>query len=314
MGKISRATGKVITKVFGPKIAYYCKYPIDRKAMLRELRKGAEQESIKKQLQESSKIAILFIGTNKYIEFFPDFYESVKKYFLTKTSKDFFVFTDMVDYEFLKGKKDVVVVKVEHQKWPFSTLMRFKMMSRVSSKLQKYSHIIYIDADMYANLPVTEEEFFSHDKPLFGVKHDSYVNKPGEYEFDTKSTAAVSLNDDISDYCVGAFWGGQSQEIIKMIKELEKRIDIDLKNGVIAKWHDESQMNKYFIENKTKVRILDPSYSYPELKPIPKPFKKRFVHTLHAPTKTATANRNEPNNPYAKSSLLGKETSERKLD
>lgn len=296
--KIMRFAGKIITDVFGPKIAYYCKYPIDRGAMIRELKKGVEQEAGRKQMQKVSKIAILFIGTNRYIEFFPDFYETVKKYFLTKTPKDFFVFTDMVDYDFLKNKKDVVIIKVEHQKWPFSTLLRFKMINKVSKKLKKYSHIIYIDADMYANSLVTEVEFFSHDKPLFGVRHDSYINKVGEFEFDEKSTAAVTNKDNLSHYCVGAFWGGKTKEILEMIKELEKRINIDLKKGIIAKWHDESQMNKYFIEKDSQVRILDPSYSYPELKPIPKPFKKRFVHTLHAPTKTATANRNEPNNPY----------------
>lgn len=298
--KMMRFAGKIITKVFGPKIAYYCKYPIDRKAMIRELKKGVEQESGKKQMQKVSKVAIFFIGTNKYIEFFPKYYETIKKYFLIKTSKDFFVFTDIIDYPFLKDKKDIIVVKAEHQKWPFSTLLRFKMINKVAGKLKKYSHIIYIDADMYANLLVTEDEFFSHDKPLFGVRHDSYTNKMGEYEFDPKSTAAVNKNDNLSNYCVGAFWGGQSKELLKLLKELEKRIDIDLKNGIIAKWHDESQINKYFIEKENKVHILDPSYSYPNLKPIPKPFKKRFVHDLHTDIKKLTSNRNEPNNPYKK--------------
>lgn len=298
--KVMRFIGKGITNIFGPKIAYYCKYPIDKKAMIRELKKGIEQEFGKKQIQKSSKIAIIFIGTNKYIEFFPNYYKTIKEYFLTKTPKDFFVFTDIVDYPFLKDKTDVITIKVEHQKWPFSTLFRFKMINKSAEKLREYSHIIYIDADMYANLLVTEDEFFSHNKPLFGVRHDSYINKMGEYEFDPRSTAAVTIKDNLSNYCVGAFWGGQSKELLELLKELEKRIDIDLKKGIIAKWHDESQINKYFIERKNQVHILDPSYSYPELKPIPKPFKKRFIHALHTDIKKLTSNRNEPNNPYAK--------------
>lgn len=291
-----RFFGKIIHNLFGPKIAYYCKYLIDRKAMIRELEKGLNQESGKKQMQKATKIAIIFIGTSKYIEFFPRYYKTIKKYFLLKAKKDFFVFTDIINDVFLKNKKDVVIIKVNHQKWPFSTLMRFKMINTVAEKLRKYSHVVYIDADMYANLPITEDEFFSHNKPLFGVQHDSYVNKIGEYEFNPKSTAVVNKDDDLSNYWVGAFWGGKTDYILRMIKELEKRIDEDLKRGIIAKWHDESQLNKYFIERKKQVHILDPSYAYPELKPIPKPFKKRIIHVLHAPAKKAAIDKGKLNN------------------
>lgn len=288
MNKFSRIIGNIITKLFGYKAAYYCKYPFDRKAMTRALKRGRKNPLELIQKQKASKIAILFIGTSRYIEFFPKYYETIKKNFLQKTPKDFFVFTDMTDFEFLKNKKDVIIIKIEHQKWPYSTLMRFKIINKIKNKLKKYSHIIFIDADMYVNTPVTEEEFFSHEKPLFGVKHDSYVNKPGEFEFNKISTAAVSKEDDLSDYCVGAFWGGQTKDLLKLIEVLEKRVETDLKNNYIAKWHDESQLNKYFIENKSQVHVLDPSYAYPELKPIPLPFKKRVIHLLQSPIKKKT--------------------------
>jgi len=277
--RISRIIGLTITNIFGNKIAYYCKYPLDRKAMIRALKKGIKKDGEGKQIQESSKIAIIFIGTNKYVNFLPKYYETIKKYFLTETPKDFFVFTNNVDYNFL-NKKDIVVVPIKHQNWPFSTLMRFNFINMVAKKLKKYSHIIYIDADMYVNLPISEKEFFAHDKPLFGVQHDSYVNKPGEFEVNPNSRAAVNRKDDLSNYWVGAFWGGQSNSILKLSKELEKRINKDLKENFIAKWHDESHLNKYFVENKHLVYTLDPSYAYPEFKPIPKPFKKKIVHTL----------------------------------
>lgn len=295
VNKITRLIGKIIIILFGPKAAYYCKYPIDRKAMIRELEKGAKQEAIGKQLQKCSKLAIIFIGTNKYIEFFPKYYGSLKEFFLTKTPKDFFVFTDILDYDFLKNKKDVIIIPAKHQSWPFTTLMRFKIINGVSEKFKKYSHIIYIDADMHANSPVSEESFFCHNKPLFGVKHDSYVNKLGEFEFDENSTAAVNKNYDLSDYYAGTFWGGKRDEFLELIRELEKRIDIDLSKNIIARWHDESQVNKYFIERKHLVHTLDPSYIYPELKPIPKLFKKKFIHLLYSPTKTNTLGRNMAN-------------------
>ena len=41
------------------------------------------------------------------------------------------------------------------------------MINKIAEKLKAYSHIIYIDADVYASSSVTEEQFFSHDKPPF---------------------------------------------------------------------------------------------------------------------------------------------------
>ena len=42
------------------------------------------------------KIAILYICTGRYAQFFHDFYQSAKQYFLTDEDKTFFVFTDQV--------------------------------------------------------------------------------------------------------------------------------------------------------------------------------------------------------------------------
>ena len=74
------------------------------------------------------------------------------------------------------------------------------------------------------------------------------------------------------------FWGGKTKEVLKLSKELEKRTNIDLKKGIIPVWHDESYLNKYFIEHKKDVYTYNPSYAYPQKRPILKPFKKKIVH------------------------------------
>ena len=48
----------------------------------------------------------------------------------------------------------------------------------------------------------------------------------------------------------GCLWGGRMPEVIDMMEELDRRTQDDLKRDMIAKWHDESQMNKFFSGKK----------------------------------------------------------------
>jgi hypothetical protein len=274
---------KLIKGLFGRRyrIDYYWRYFLDKKAMVKALK----IDLAKKQIQFPSKIAIIFIGTNKYIHFFPRYYTTLKRYFLPKTEKHFFVFTDQIDYSFLENKNDVIITPIKHEKFPFINLYKFKFINHAKKKLAKYTHIIYIDADVYASSLVTEKEFFSHDKPLFAVQHYNFVKKSGlnQFERNPRSLAAIRKGDDISTYWQACFWGGTSKEFLKATKLMEKQTDIDIKNKIIAKWWDESFLNKYLIDNKDKVHTCNPSYSYPEPKPIPKPFKKKLIHVDENP-------------------------------
>ena len=58
------------------------------------------------------------------------------------------------------------------------------------------------------------------------------------------------------------------------IDPISKNIDVDYKNGIIAIWHDESHMNRYFIDNKPTT-ILSPSYCYGE--PLNIPYEKKIL-------------------------------------
>ena len=48
-----------------------------------------------------------------------------------------------------------------------------------------------------------------------------------------------------------------------MSRRLARRIKRDLKNHVMALWHDESHMNWYMIQNPP-TRVLHPGYAYPD--------------------------------------------------
>jgi histo-blood group ABO system transferase len=59
-----------------------------------------------------------------------------------------------------------------------------------------------------------------------------------------------------------------------MANKISENIDIDYSRNIIAVWHDESHMNRYFIDNKPTL-ILSPSYCYGESMNIP--FIKKLV-------------------------------------
>jgi hypothetical protein len=232
----------------------------------------------KKQTCESA--AIIFIGIGKYIDYFPKYYETNKNLFLPNTKKTYFVFTDDTDYPYLRGKEDVVPVRTDRVERPFSTLLRFRYITGISKLLEEYSHIIFIDADTYTYSQVTEKEFFSHDKGLFGIQHPGCEGRRGPFEFNRKSRACVNRNDDLSTYWQGCFWGGRAKEVLTLAKKLAWRVDDDLSRDVIARWQDESHLNKYFIEHKNMVYTYHPGYAYPEILQDRLPYEKKMIHLL----------------------------------
>ena len=56
--------------------------------------------------------------------------------------------------------------------------------------------------------------------------------------------------------------------------ETPTNIYTDLGKNIIAVWHDESHLNRYFVDHKPTV-ILSPSYCYPESWKLP--YKKRLL-------------------------------------
>jgi histo-blood group ABO system transferase len=92
--------------------------------------------------------------------------------------------------------------------------------------------------------------------------HPGFIGKRGSYETDPRSLACVYPTEG-AYYFAGGFYGGKSEEVLKICRVLSERIDQDLKDGVIAVWHDESHWNRYCIDHPPTV-VLTPSYCYPE--------------------------------------------------
>ena len=226
-------------------------------------------------------VAIIFIGTNKYLNFLPSWHESCEKYLFANVEKQYFVFTDG---ELNSPPENINFYFQEHLSWPYVTLLRFNTILKAKEELENFDWIIFLDADMLIVKEIKAEEFFT-EKPYIGVHHPCHFmnmnphNKfPGAFETNKNSTACISEGDDTSVYFQGCLWGGKVLQIIEMMEELDKRIQKDLKNDVIAIWHDESHMNKFFAERRNDIHVLPPSYAYPEIFSQSCNFEPKIIH------------------------------------
>jgi len=228
------------------------------------------------------KVAISFLGTGKYLDFLPSYYENIEKYFLPNTEKTILAFTDG---EIDDTPENLKVFSQEHLDWPYITLKRFHIIDKAREEILNHDWFVFIDGDALVVDRINEEDFFT-DKPLFGVHHPCHYLKmrphnklPGSFEISESSNAALDLDKYQPEvYYQGCFWGGKSKEVIEMIDELKDRIDDDLKRNVIAVWHDESHLNKYLIENSSMVHTYGPEYAYPELFKDQCTFNPKIVH------------------------------------
>jgi histo-blood group ABO system transferase len=213
------------------------------------------------------KVGLLIISTNKYNRFLQPLISSADEFFLKNQEVTYFIFTNK-DIQ-TESNRSVVKIDVEHKEWPWMTLGRYKIFTESSDKLSEMDYLYYCDADMRFVGDVGDEIL----NDLVATQHPGYFGRRGTPETNPLSLACVYGNEEMQ-YFAGGFNGGTSNEYLKMSKHISNNIDIDYSKGLIAIWHDESHMNRYFIDNKP-TKILNPSYCYGESMNIP--FERKLI-------------------------------------
>jgi histo-blood group ABO system transferase len=193
------------------------------------------------------------MATGKYVDFVPRLLRSADQYFLKGHKVTYFVFTNGVVAQHFEN---MVVVAQDQLGWPYDTMMRFQVYYNHKNLFEQYDYIYCLDADMAFVAPVQEEIFGN----LVGTLQPNYLFDAKPYETNPLSTACIQRGEG-KHYFAGAFYGGRQKEVLALFKTVSTNITIDLARGVIASVHDESHLNRYFIDHEPDV-ILNPSYCH----------------------------------------------------
>jgi hypothetical protein len=219
-------------------------------------------------------IGILLFCTGKYVKFLDNYITSCEKFFLPDVKKKYFIFTDNqpelpdgISYQYIQQPK---------LGWPYDTLKRYEIAYDQKHIFEGIDYLIMTNANFVYNETVISEEIFPTEQEnwLASIDHPNWYDKNNYSEFPyegrVQSTAYVAP-EDRRKYLQACLVLGRTQEFLQLAKYVKEQSAIDLANGIIGMYWDESYINKYWLSFPPK--ILPPNYSYPETYNIPGPKK-----------------------------------------
>lgn len=208
--------------------------------------------------EKKYSVGLLLIATGKYDRFLQQIIKSADKNFLAnnRARVKYIIFTDS-DVP-ITTYRDYEIIKIPHKPFPYASMDRFKHFTDNSNSLSKLDYLYYVDVDC-TFVDSIEEEILGN---LVGVRHCGYYNGTGTFEDNPNSVLYIDPSK-YSYYFGGGFNGGKSENFLKMAKWCYDAIEKDLSNDIIPRYHDETALNRYFLDNVPDV-ILSPAYHHPQ--------------------------------------------------
>lgn len=147
--------------------------------------------------------------------------------------------------------------------WPDGTIYRYHVICEHAGDLDDFDYVFMCDADMRFDGTVGPEIL---GDGITATQHPGYVGMPVEslpYERRPESAACVDVIKSDARYFAGGFIGGTRDAFLRLARTIAMGVEADAAAGIVAKWHDESQLNRYLTTNEPAV-VLSPAYCHPE--------------------------------------------------
>ncbi len=211
------------------------------------------------------RIAILYICTGRYVAFWPDFYASFEKFFLPTLEKHYFVFTDS---DSISVNGNVTVIPKECKGFPADSLFRYEMFIEIEKLVKEYDYTFFMNSNMLCVRPVgpeilpDESEEYLTFTESFGYRNRNPRIFP--YERNKHSKAYIPFKKDFHyRYVLGGVNGGRTKEYYDFIHYVAERIRDDDNRGIMAIYHDESHVNRFFFDHPN-CKVLTYEYALAE--------------------------------------------------
>lgn len=218
--------------------------------------------SIEKKLY---RIAIVYLAIGKYDVLWDEFYSSCEKDFFPDAMKHYFVFTDS-ERLLTQELSNVSLFFREDCGWAMNALAKYDCMLGVREQLETFDYLFYINANYKIQEPVYCNEILAtaNNDYLSVLSFDFLADRhPDTYTYDRNPQCQAYIPyGKGSRYYQASFYGGRVSEMLALAVWCSESTRIDLSNGIMALWHDESYLNKYLLERNP--RIISMAYCKPE--------------------------------------------------
>ena len=207
------------------------------------------------------KVAILYVCTGKYIQFWNEFFESAERHFMTQAERHYFVFTDQQFAQ--QNLPQVTRIEQANLGWPDNTLKRYHMFLGIEQQLAEFDYLYFFNANCVFRQDVGTE-FLPQQGGLMVVRHPGQVDKHPDktpYERNLRSRACIPTGQG-KHYVCGGVNGGTAKAFLQLARTVRQAVDQDIRDGVVAQWHDESHLNRYILDHDHSVQHA--GYCYPE--------------------------------------------------
>lgn len=225
---------------------------------IRNMPKYKRLEKAPKFKSDNVQVGLMVIATGKYDQFVQGIISSADNYFLREDNIDvtYYVFSDKELQ--INTNRNVEQIRIDHRPFPFASMDRFAHFTNNVDKLITQDYVYYADVDSLFVDNIRSSEIFGN---LVGVTHCGFVNMQGPVENNVRSV--LYTNPELyKTYYGGGFSGGKTESYLALSKWCKEAIETDLANGIIPRVHDESAINKFFLDNPPVT--LTPEYHYPQ--------------------------------------------------
>ncbi len=150
----------------------------------------------------------------------------------------------------------LTVIEQRRKGWPFDSLQRFGMYlaAEETSGWGEMDYVYAFDADLFAIGEVSAWDVLSD---LVGANHPGFPpHKRSDFTYDTHPTSTAYIRPNEGAYYFAGGWvGGRTGYVRSMFIALNENIGVDMTRGVMADWHDESHVNRYFVDHPPTLRL-----------------------------------------------------------